>query len=150
MIFPVIEMSAYKQKVYKISNYIPTVIENGSYFVYKTKLQKEGFFKELLVFNKNDIKAKDFILRDLVKNSSLFAKEIDYSFNKLKAKKVRYLTKEYNISTNYAIYYEKNGLIKGGGFKIYGKSFSGFGKSFEVDKKNNVYADKIEYVLKVK
>ena len=40
-------------------------------------------------------------------------------------------------------------ILNGGKFELYSKNFRGYGESFEVDDKKDLYAQKITYYLKV-
>ncbi|WP_457564741.1 hypothetical protein [Caminibacter sp.] len=151
IVFPVIEMGNYKQKKqYKIKHYVPTVLHYGKYYIYNKKLEKEGNFSVLNVYSKNRLVADNFTLRDLVKKSFLKSEIVWYTAPVLKGRNVYYQTDEYNLSTVLAIYNDKTKILNGEKFKFYGKTFRGYGNKFKVDEKNNIYADNIEYFLKVK
>ena len=151
IVFPIIEITIHKEKkIYEVKSYIPIIIKKGKYFLYNTKLEKEGNFSVLKVYNKKTLEADDFLLKDLANDSVLISKTIKYTSPFLKGEKVKYLTKNYKIYTKFAIYNNKTKIVIGGEFNIYGESYKGFGENFIVDKENNVYAENIKYFLKVK
>ncbi len=151
MIYPVIELNNYKpQKEVKNVSFIPTVLKNGKYFIYKGVLEKEGSFEELKVFSKKRLEAYDFTLKNVLKQTVLTSERVDYKDPLLRGKTVNYMTKDYNLSTDFAVYNNKTEILNGGKFKVFGNSFRGFGQKFKVDKNDNVYADNIKYFLKVK
>ncbi len=148
--YPVIEFQKQpKVKNYNVKNYIPTVVRNGDFFVYEVNLTKEGNFSVLNIITKKKIEAENFMLHNIVKNFVLDSKHVSYNGPVLTGFDVKYSTNDYNLSTVKAVYNDKTKILNGGKFKIFGKTFRGFGKKFKVDAEKNIYADNIKYFLKV-
>ena len=64
-IYPLFELKNQpKVKTYKNKSIIPTVVEDGKYYIYEVNLTKEGTFKKLELFSQQKIKAYDFLLKN--------------------------------------------------------------------------------------
>ena len=149
--YPLIEMKNVKKiKEYNIKYFVPTEILDGRYFVYEVNLSKKGKFSKLDIFSKKKIMAFNLEFNDLIKHESLKAKRALYNAPLLKAFNVLYKNKDYNLSTDFAFYNQKEKTLKGGKFKILSANYRGYGDSFFVDSNKNIFATDINYFLKVK
>jgi len=148
-LYPLIEVKNQpKPENYKNRKIIPTLINDGKYFIYEVNLSKKGAFERLEVF-KSLIKAYKFSLRDLKKEETIISEKIIYKKPVLKGYNVLYTNKDYNITTDFAAYNQETKVLNGSKFKIFSTSYKGFGDSFMVDNEKNVFATNIKYFLKV-
>jgi len=149
-IYPLFELKNQPRiKEYKNKLIIPTVIENGKYYIYEVNLTKEGTFKKLEFYSHKKIKAYDFLLKNNITNEKLFSKIAIYKKPILKGFDVKYMNSEYNLTTKSAIYNQDKKTLKGGKFKLFSSNYKGYGKSFFVDENKNIYANDIKYFIKV-
>jgi hypothetical protein len=149
-VYPLLESKNQpKIKEYKNKKIIPTVIENGKYYIYEVNLTKEGSFKRLELYSQQKIKAYDFLLKNKITKEKLFSKTAIYKKPILKGIDVKYINNEYNLITKNAIYNQNKKTLKGGEFELYSVNYKGYGKSFFVDENKNIYAKDIKYFIKV-
>ncbi len=149
-VYPLLEVKNFKgNNCFKKENIIPTILRNGNFYVYNQNLIKEGNFSVLNVYNNKKLSGVDFKLKDLEKNFTLKSKFVKYLSPILKGREVKYYTKDYYLVAKSATYNEKSEVLSGKIFDLYSDSFFGKGKSFKIDKLNNIFANKIYYILKV-
>ena len=56
---------------------------------------------------------------------------------------------DFKLITKFAEYDKETKILNGGKFKLFAKDFKGYGSSFQVDEKKDLYAQNIKYLLKV-
>lgn len=148
MIYPVIE----SKNVKKIKNYKTTLppveFYLGEFYKYEPNLTKYGTFDEFIV-KKGSYFAKRIFLNDKVANDQIYLDQAIYRGNKLFGKYVNFFSKDYNLTTDFAVYDTNTGLLSGDKFAFTSRSFKGFGVKFDIDKNKTIKADKITYFLKV-
>jgi hypothetical protein len=149
MLYPLL-MSEYKTtRIVKTSVNLPDVeFQKGKFFIYKGQLQKEGGFKKLEMYKKNYI-VYDLNVTDLVKSENYTAGKIVFKNNIITGYNVFYRNKDIELITDLAYYNKMTKILSGNDFKLFSKNFKGYGKSFKVDDKRNLYAENITYYLKV-
>ncbi|AZV46896.1 hypothetical protein C3L23_06310 [Nautilia sp. PV-1] len=149
MLYPLL-MGEYKTThTVKASAKLPDVEFNkGKFYIYNGELQKEGSFKKLDMYKKNYI-AYDLNVKDLVKLEDYKADKTVFEDDLVTGYNVWYKNKDIELITNLAYYNKITKLLSGGKVKLYSKDFRGYGKSFKMDDKKNLYAKNIIYYLKV-
>ncbi len=149
-LYPLLEIKNVKViKEYKIKNFIPMQIDKGRYFVYEVNLTKMGSFDKLNIFEKK-IVAFNFTFFDLLKHEDFFAKKAVYNKPELKVYILKYSNKDYNVSSDFAVYNKLKKTLRGSKFEILSANYRGYGSSFFIDSNKNIFAENINYFLKVK
>ncbi|MEO1922975.1 MAG: hypothetical protein ABGX25_00495 [Nautiliaceae bacterium] len=152
ILFPVWE---YKNgSFYKTSNSIkpaniPSLeIRKAKYFVYEGNMTKKGRFSKLDRWGGVYV-AYDFYLLNLLNDSQIEAKKVRFLGSEVEGFDVNYFAKEYNLTTEKAVYFRNKKYLKGDRFYIKSSSFRGKGKSFCVDENKNIKAKNVIYYLRV-
>ena len=122
--------------------------EKGKFYLYNTFLEKQGKFNKLSI-NKNYYIANDLIVKDLVKKEEYQAKKTVFKNQLVTGYDVIYKNSDFKLITKFAEYDKETKILTGGKFKLFAKDFKGYGSSFQVDEKKDLYAQNIKYLLKV-
>jgi hypothetical protein len=149
MIYPIFESKNFKKIKEYNTSLPPVVLKNGKFYEYEPNLTKSGSFSEFIV-NKTSYFGRDVLLDNLQAQEKIFLKKAFYKKPVLKGFDVKFVSKEYNLTTDKGIYNTQTSILKGEKFAFQAESFKGFGVNFIVDKNKNIKADDITYFLKVK
>jgi len=151
IIYPIYEVKNQKvnhnrAKKVKIHNLI---IDKGKFFIYETNLSKDGNF-DRLIKDKNKYTFFNLTFLDLVKKEEIISQKTIYNFKKVFFKTFFYKNKDYNFTSNIAVYLLNNKIFKGNNFMLIGKNYKGKGSYFIIDKNRNLKADNIIFDIKEK
>jgi hypothetical protein len=149
MIYPVIESKNIKQTKTTTKKKPPIEFYTGEFYEYEPNLAKTGTFKEFILKKDKSYYAKNVYLNDKIAKYDLYINEATYRGDKLFGKYVNYYSKEYNLTTDFAIYNTKTSHLNGDKFAFNSNTFKGFGVKFDIDKQRNIKAKDITYFLKV-
>jgi len=137
--------SSVKLKPKKVAD---VTLENGKFFIYNNELEKKGDFKVLDIYKKGYVA---FYLNafDVIKNEKYRSYKTVFKNKYITGYDVWYKNKDIELKTKKAIYNKDTKILNGGKFELYSQDFRGFGGSFKIDNKKDLYAENITYYIKV-
>ena len=125
------------------------IFKNANFYIYNNdKLEKKGNFETLKVY-KNKYVVYNLKALNIIKNEKYELYEAIFQNDIITGYKVTYANPDLTINTQKAVYDKNTRILNGGKFKLFAKDFRGYGESFQVDDKKDLYAQNIKYFLKV-
>jgi hypothetical protein len=149
MIFPFFNVDYKNTENKVIKKHFPKIeFEKGEFYLYNTYLEKTGVFDKLNIY-KNSYIAIGLNVKDLLKKEEYQAKKTVFKNQLVTGYDVIYKNSNFKLITKFAEYDKETNILNGGKFKLFAKNFKGYGSSFQVDEKKDLYAQNIKYLLKV-
>jgi lipopolysaccharide export LptBFGC system permease protein LptF len=149
IIFPLfnIDYKNIEEKV--IAKQMPEVeFEKGEFYLYNKQLEKIGMFDKLS-FDKKKYIAINLKIKNIIQKEEYKARKTVFKGELIRGYDVIYKNKDFELITNFAQYDKTTKILNGGQFTLLAKNFKGYGESFQVDEKKDLFAQNIKYFLKV-
>ncbi len=121
---------------------------DGRFFIYQGVLDKKGDFNILNIYKKEYIAFK-LNVKDVLKKEHYYADKTVFKDDIITGHDVIYKNTDIELRTNIARYNKITKNLNGGKFRLFSKELRGYGDTFKINEKKDLFAENIIYYLKV-